>query len=277
MQAFTHPSFTILEYSDQHNFISSYQRLEFIGDAILDYLITYFVYLQNPQMTPFQITQLRSALVNNIFYASIVVKYNLHKYLRQSNPILTKSIIDFSKKYKYQYLKKFDILFNSSFEEQECSSIDEIDVPKALSDIFEALVGAIYIDNGFNLDHLWKIVYRMIKTEVGKLAFVFVYGIFFSIFIIIIFAFSLDYFLKNIPTNPLDWLDKKHVNRYKFGLPTKISELKRKINLTISEVGGENEKTFMGYGQNKRQCKLSAAKRAMTFFSNMNNDGGGED
>ena len=167
-RAFTHPSFTTIEYSEQLNYISSYQRLEFIGDAILDYVITYFVYMKNQKMSPFQITLLRTALVNNTFYASIVVKYNLHKYLRYSNQTLARSISKFVKKYKCQLFKQLDLLINSSINEQECTSIDEIDVPKALADIFESLVGAIYIDNGFDLDEVWRVIYKMIKVEVGK-------------------------------------------------------------------------------------------------------------
>jgi len=155
VQAFTHPSFTTIEYSDKVNYISSYQRLEFIGDAILDYLISYFVYQKNQQLLPCDITLLRTALANNVFYSSIVVKYNLHKYLRYSNHNLAESITNFVKKYKCQKLKQLDKLISASFEEDECMAIDEIDVPKALADIFEALVGAIYIDNGFNLDNLW--------------------------------------------------------------------------------------------------------------------------
>ena len=142
--------------------------MEFIGDAILDYAITYYVYMKNQRMSPFEITLLRTALVNNTFYASIVVKYNLHKYLRYSNPSLASSISNFVKKYKCQLFKQLGQLINSSISEQESTSIDEIDVPKALADIFESLVGAIYIDNGCNLDALWRIIYKMIKPEVGK-------------------------------------------------------------------------------------------------------------
>ena len=150
------------------NYIPSYQRLEFIGDAVLDYLITYYIYQKNQGLSSAQITMLREALVNNTFYASVAVKYRLHTYLRFSNSSLHASIFTFVKKYqcqKYQQLGKF---VNESIEENEAMDIDEIDVPKALADVFEALIGAIYIDNGFDLDELWRVVYSMIKIEVGK-------------------------------------------------------------------------------------------------------------
>ena len=73
----------------------------------------------------------------------------------------------------------------------------------------------------------------------------------------------LDHFLQNIPTNPLAWLEKKFVNKYKFVEMTQISDMKKEIKLTIDGYSTP----FLGYGQTKRQCKLSAAKRAMTFIT----------
>lgn len=40
---------------------------------------------------------------------------------------------------------------------------------------------------------------------------------------------------------------------------------RRKIILTI------NEKQFIGYGTNKRECKMSAAKRALAYLENISN------
>lgn len=198
VQAFTHPSFTTIEYSNQLNYISSYQRLEFIGDAILDYVITYFVYSKNPKMSPAQITLLRTALVNNTFYASIVVKYNLHKYLRYSNSSLGNSIASFVKKYKCQLWRQMDQLINASFgieEGEDGLSIDEIDVPKALADIFESLVGAIFIDSGFDLDRVWIVIYRMIKVEVGKSGWMIwhFYRLIVEVFLLLQITFSVAY------------------------------------------------------------------------------------
>ena len=37
---------------------------------------------------------------------------------------------------------------------------EDIEVPKALGDIFESVAGAIYLDSGMRLDPVWTVYYR---------------------------------------------------------------------------------------------------------------------
>lgn len=76
LQAFTHPSYQINEVTD------CYQRLEFLGDAVLDFLITRQLYEDPKGHSPGKLTDLRSALVNNIYFACLAVKYEYHKHLK---------------------------------------------------------------------------------------------------------------------------------------------------------------------------------------------------
>jgi endoribonuclease Dicer len=55
------------------------QRLEFLGDAVLDYLVTRFLFEHKGRFAPGILTDLRSALVNNTIFASLAVKHGLHK------------------------------------------------------------------------------------------------------------------------------------------------------------------------------------------------------
>ena len=81
LQAFTHASYT-------HNTITDcYQRLEFLGDAILDYVITRHLYEDKQRRhSPGELTDLRSSLVNNNIFAYLAVKYECYKYFRYSSP-----------------------------------------------------------------------------------------------------------------------------------------------------------------------------------------------
>ena len=46
---------------------------------------------------------------------------------------------------------------------------EDIEVPKALGDIFESVAGAIYLDSGMRLDPVWTVYYRspVVFTELG--------------------------------------------------------------------------------------------------------------
>ncbi|GBO39829.1 Endoribonuclease Dcr-1, partial [Araneus ventricosus] len=82
LQAFTHPS-----YSD-NDITDCYQRLEFLGDSVLDYLITRQLYEDPAGHSPGKLTDLRSALVNNIYFAFLAVKHNYHGFLKIMSPDL---------------------------------------------------------------------------------------------------------------------------------------------------------------------------------------------
>lgn len=63
-----------------------YQRLEFLGDAVLDYLITRHLF-EDPRLhSPGALTDLRSALVNNTIFASLAVRHGFHKHFRHLSP-----------------------------------------------------------------------------------------------------------------------------------------------------------------------------------------------
>ena len=90
LQALTHQSYS------KNRFTRSYQRLEFLGDAVLDYLITCCLYSEFPNYTPGQITETRSALVNNITFAEIAVReLSLHTYLLYLAPSLFRKISEY--------------------------------------------------------------------------------------------------------------------------------------------------------------------------------------
>ena len=86
LQALTHASYTKNRVTD------CYQRLEFLGDAVLDYLITCNIYSTFPNYGPGEITGMRSALVNNITFAELAIQLELHKALLHNSPALFRQI-----------------------------------------------------------------------------------------------------------------------------------------------------------------------------------------
>lgn len=56
-------------------------------------------------------------------------------------------------------------------EEGECQMnlTEYVDFPKALGDLFESLIGAIYLDSGKSLTKVWEIIYSLMHKEIGKI------------------------------------------------------------------------------------------------------------
>ena len=69
------------------------QRLEFLGDSALDYLITVHLYNKYPGLSPGQLTDMRAASVNNDFYAWSAIKAGLHKHVLHASQELHKHIV----------------------------------------------------------------------------------------------------------------------------------------------------------------------------------------
>ncbi|XP_052186204.1 endoribonuclease Dicer homolog 2-like isoform X2 [Diospyros lotus] len=88
VEALTHGSYMLPEIP------RSYQRLEFLGDSVLDYLITMHLYQKYPGMSPGLLTDLRSASVNNDCFARSAVKAGLHKHILYSSQELHKRIAE---------------------------------------------------------------------------------------------------------------------------------------------------------------------------------------
>ena len=77
-QAFTHRSY-LNEHKGskmEHN-----ERLEFLGDAVLELAITDFLYKKFPKKTEGELTAYRSALVNSTTLASVGEKLNINAFL----------------------------------------------------------------------------------------------------------------------------------------------------------------------------------------------------
>ena len=89
IQALSHPSYI----KNRHT--SCYQNLEFLGDAILDYLITCHVFTHENSTAPKKISSFRSAVVNNRAFAQLSVDLGLYKHMLHSSPQLFKRIEQF--------------------------------------------------------------------------------------------------------------------------------------------------------------------------------------
>ena len=89
IQAFSHMSYYKNRSTD------CYQRLEFLGDALLDFLIIAHLYACDEELDPSRLTSIKSALVNNNTFALLGVQLKLHKYLMYFEQKLQSAIKQF--------------------------------------------------------------------------------------------------------------------------------------------------------------------------------------
>lgn len=121
IEAFTHPS-------KKENF--NYQRLEFLGDAVLNIIIAHHVFDKYKNLPEGELTKFRTKLVNKQTLKEVGVKIQLEKWFRhQLSPV-----------------------------ELEKSSI--------YCDTLEAIIGAIYVDKG--LEAAKEFVYKNIIAQLNE-------------------------------------------------------------------------------------------------------------
>ncbi|XP_015599757.1 endoribonuclease Dicer isoform X2 [Cephus cinctus] len=234
LQAFTHPSYT------SNSITACYQRLEFLGDAVLDFLITVYIFEYCGNLDPGALTDLRSALVNNITFASLAVRYGLHTALLSYAPKLSDIIDRFVKFQEERNHVIDDELLWVLLEEDECNMAEYVDVPKILGDIFESLIGAIYLDSGKNLLKVWEIVYALMHKEIE--------------------AFS-----KNVPKQPVRVIHETQGAQPRFMEASMITGTTT-VMVPLEVVISGKRKLFHGFGANKKQAKCAAAKQALKYL-----------
>lgn len=161
LQALTHPTYPT------NRVTGCYQQLEFLGDAVLDFLITSYIFERCPEMDPGKLTDLRSALVNNVTLACICVRKNIHLYILSQNAALTEYIskfVDFQITHDHEVTDHVELLMEE--KDVQCNMAEYVEVPKTLGDVVEALIGAIFLDSGNNLEVLgiYQYKYKCFKS-----------------------------------------------------------------------------------------------------------------
>ncbi|KAG1233174.1 hypothetical protein G6F35_001373 [Rhizopus arrhizus] len=118
-----------------------YQRLEFLGDAILDFLVIRYLYTKYPDAEPGQITTLKDSCVNNHVLGIICLNNGLHKHIIHYSGKLVRAIETLEK--EVQELKDTGKAVGEYWA--------DMNIPKVLSDVVESMLGAVFVDAKFDL------------------------------------------------------------------------------------------------------------------------------
>jgi ribonuclease-3 len=131
VDAFTHKSFA---HENQNNEVSFNERMEFLGDAVLELVISEYLYREYSEFTEADLSRIKSYAVQESTLADIAKKLNVGKFLRLGKG---EEITGGRKK------------------------------PSLLADAFEALLAAIYLDSGYRKTRefiLHHFIEKIIKT-----------------------------------------------------------------------------------------------------------------
>ncbi|KAK9748533.1 hypothetical protein RND81_02G064500 [Saponaria officinalis] len=128
-----------------------YERLEFLGDAVLDVLITWYLYQNHTDVDPGELTDLRSASVNNENFAQVAVRRNLFEHLQHSSSLLSEQITD--------YVKLIT-------DDENAKTLQGRQCPKALGDLVESIAGAVLIDSKLRVEEVWRVFLPLLSPIV---------------------------------------------------------------------------------------------------------------
>ncbi|MEK6556195.1 MAG: ribonuclease III [Bdellovibrionota bacterium] len=206
-QALTHKSFhnENTKSSPGHN-----ERLEFLGDAVLDLILSDCLFNKLTDFDEGGLSKLRASLVNETALAELAIELELGPHLK---------------------LGKGE------------TATGGISKPRLLSSVLEALIGAIYVDQGFE------------KTK----------------------DFTLEIFKQRLQDIDLSVHFKSD---YKTRLQEKLQDMKKRIPVykLLKEEGPDHSKVFhvaltlgedtlsTGTGKSKKQAEQDAAKKALEII-----------
>uniref|UniRef100_A0A7N0U744 Uncharacterized protein n=1 Tax=Kalanchoe fedtschenkoi TaxID=63787 RepID=A0A7N0U744_KALFE len=128
-----------------------YQRLEFLGDALLDLLITRHLYQSHKDIDQGELTDLRSASVNNENFAQVAVRHQLHPHFQNCSGLLLTQI--------EEYVTFLSISGNNRNGHHDKKG------PKDLGDLVESIAGSILIDTKLDIDEVWRI-YKLLLSPI---------------------------------------------------------------------------------------------------------------
>lgn len=116
-QAFNHKSLSKNNDTIEHN-----ERLEYLGDAVLGLVVAEVLYRFFPDDDEGNLSRKRASLVNESALSKISEHFGLSEYLRAHH--------------------------SQSLEELQHN-------PRIMASLFEAVVGALYLDQGYQKTHAW--------------------------------------------------------------------------------------------------------------------------
>ncbi|KAG0334359.1 hypothetical protein BG000_008399 [Podila horticola] len=138
-----------------------YERLEFLGDAVLDFQVIRYYYDKYHDAPPGAITLIKDASVNNQILGAMAVQLGLGEFLIHSSGALPGEI-------ERAIVAIETIKGQSAKGELEGEYWIDIKMPKVLGDLVESTIGAVFVDCGFDFGTISALFERLIRPFLDK-------------------------------------------------------------------------------------------------------------
>lgn len=136
--AFIHPSQPFMWER-----IPNYQRLEFLGDSLLDMAFIIHLFYTYPDKDPQWLTEHKTPMVSNKFLGAVCVRLGWHTHIRQNTSMLSSLIRDYVTE-----VQEAEREANGALDYW----VNVSEPPKCLADVIEAYVAAIFVDSEFDFN-----------------------------------------------------------------------------------------------------------------------------
>lgn len=199
-------AFVHCSYINEHREVANHnERLEFLGDSVLGLLVADFLYKRFPDLPEGELSTLRSRLVDSNTCMNFVIKLDVHRYL---------------------LLGRGEKLNDGRGRES------------ILGDLFEAIMGAIYLDGG--IEAARKFLFDHFTNEIHAI---------------------IDKPLSNWKAIFQDFCQKSYQQPPKYTVQSEIGPDHSKIFKIVVEVNGQEQ--GVGQGGSKKEAQQDAAHDAL--------------
>ena len=190
---------------------NNYERLEFLGDSLLGFIIAEAIYSRFPDADEGQLTRMRASLVRQETLAELGRNLDLGNYLVLGPGALKSG-------------------------DQARDSI--------LSDVFEAIIAAIYLDGGMNACR--EFIDRMFASRLALC--------------------EPDNVFKDPKTRLQELLQKSSLQLPEYAV-LDVTGPPHKQSFRVQCQIVDNSETFLGQGSSRRRAEQAAAEKALTSLS----------
>lgn len=149
VEALTHSSYRNSE-------VRSYERLEFLGDAVIGFLLLKDFFEKYKHLDPAELTLMREPALSNELFARVSCNFGFEKFLWSDSLILDKDLA--------VAVKAFE---NEADDEDVCETLA---VSKVLGDMLESIIGAVVVDQDMTLDAADVMVHRLMDPVLHRFA-----------------------------------------------------------------------------------------------------------